>query len=165
MEIMKYRRRIVGVSKAMHFLLPDLVMPIDSTYTMPYFYGANKYNEKAEKEFQTFFDIFTKTHRIARNLKLTGNDVDGEKWKTSVPKLIGNAIIGFDKTFNNYFNQFKKDTVKQYIALLKDLTEFTLAEAKYYEKLLEGKRIKLETSLREKIREKLIIPKISDFSF
>jgi hypothetical protein len=55
LEIMKSKRRIVGVSKTMHFLLPDLVMPIDSTYTMPYFYGANKYNEKAEKEFQNYF--------------------------------------------------------------------------------------------------------------
>jgi hypothetical protein len=102
LEIMKSKRRIVGVSKAMHFLLPDLVMPIDSTYTMPYFYGSNKYNEKAEKEFQTFLDIFTKTHNIVKNLKLTHNDVDGDKWNTSVPKLIDNAIIGFDKYMKNH---------------------------------------------------------------
>jgi len=101
LEIMKSERRIVGVSKTMHFLLPDLVMPIDSTYTMPCFYGTNKYNGKAEKEFQTFLDIFTKTHRITKNLKLTNDDVDGEKWNTSIPKLIDNAIIGFDKTFND----------------------------------------------------------------
>lgn len=97
LEVMKSKRRIVGVSKAMHFLLPDLVTPIDSTYTMPYFYGTNKYHAKAEKEFQTFLDIFTKTHRIVKNLKLSNNDVDGEKWNTSIPKLIDNAIIGFDK--------------------------------------------------------------------
>jgi hypothetical protein len=157
LEIMKSRRRIVGVSKAMHFLLPDLVMPIDSTYTMPYFYGTNKYNEKAEKEFQTYLDIFTRTHRITNNLKLTNSDVKAGEWNTSIPKLIDNAIIGFDKTFDNYFNQFNKDTVKKYIILLKDLTELTSAEAKYYEKLLEEKRIKLENSLREKVRKKLIL--------
>jgi hypothetical protein len=162
LEIMKSERRIVGVSKTMHFLLPDLVMPIDSTYTMPCFYGTNKYNEKAEKEFQTFLDIFTKTHRITKNLKLTNDDVDGEKWNTSIPKLIDNAIIGFDKTFNNYFNQFKRDTVKKYMTLLKDLTELKSAEAEYYGRLLEKKRIKLETSLREKIRGKLIIQKAKE---
>ena len=157
LEVMKSKRRIVGVSKAMHFLLPDLVMPIDSTYTMPYFYGTNKYNEKVEKEFQTYLDIFTKAHQITKKLKLSANDADGKEWNTSVPKLIDNAIIGFDKTFDNYFNQFNKDTVKKYIILLKDLTELTSAEAKYYEKLLEEKRIKLEKSLREKVRKKLII--------
>ena len=78
------------------------------------------------------------------------------------PKLIDNAIIGFDKTFDNYFNQFKRDTVKKYITLLKDLTELTSAEAEYYGRLLEKKRIKLETSLREKIREKLIIQKAKE---
>lgn len=97
LEIMKSKRRIVGVSKAMHFLLPDLVMPIDSTYTMPYFYGTNKYNEKAEKEFQNYLDIFTRTHRITNNLKLTNSDVKGGEWNMSIPKLIDNAIIGFDK--------------------------------------------------------------------
>jgi len=157
LEVMKSKRRIVGVSKAMHFLLPDLVMPIDSTYTMPYFYGTNKYNEKVEKEFQTYLDIFTKAQQITKKLKLSANDADGKEWNTSVPKLIDNAIIGFDKTFDNYFNQFKKDTVKKYIILLKDLTELTSAEAKYYEKLLEEKRIKLEKSMREKVRKKLII--------
>jgi hypothetical protein len=162
LEIMKSERRIVGVSKTMHFLLPDLVMPIDSTYTMPCFYGTNKYNEKAEKEFQTFLDIFTKTHRITKNLKLTNDDVDGEKWNTSIPKLIDNAIIGFDKTFNNYFNQFKRDTVKKYMTLLKDLTKLTSVEAEYYGRLLEKKRIKLETSLRENKRKKLIIQKAKE---
>jgi hypothetical protein len=33
---------------------------------------------------------------------LTHNDVDGDKWNTSVPKLIDNAIIGFDKYMKNH---------------------------------------------------------------
>jgi hypothetical protein len=129
---------------------------------MPYFYGTNKYNEKAEKEFQTYLDIFTRTHRITKNLKLTNDDVDGEKWNTSIPKLIDNAIIGFDKTFNNYFNQFERDTVKKYMTLLKDLTELTSTEADYYGKLIEKQRIELGKSLRRKIREKLIIQKAKE---
>jgi hypothetical protein len=162
LEIMKSKRRIVGVSKAMHFLLPDLVMPIDSTYTMPYFYGSNKYSEKAEKEFRNYLDIFTRTHRIRNNLKLTDSDVKGGEWNTSIPKLIDNAIIGFDVTLESYFTQFGKETAERFITLLKGLTELTSAEAKYYKKLLEEKRTKLEESLREKIREKLIIQKAKE---
>jgi hypothetical protein len=159
LEIMKSKRRIVGVSKAMHFLLPDLVMPVDSTYTMPYFYGSNKYSEKAEKEFRDYLDIFTRTHRITNSLQLTNSDVKGGEWNTSIPKLIDNAIIGFDVTFENYFTQFGKETVEKCMTLLKELTELTSAEAKYYEKLLEDKRIKLEKSEREKIRRDLLIQK------
>ena len=96
LKIMESKRRIVGVSKAMHFLLPDLVMPIDSTYTMPCFYGYNKYSNSVRTEFKTFEDIFTKTHSITNMLNLTPADVDGNKWNTSVPKLIDNAIIGLD---------------------------------------------------------------------
>jgi hypothetical protein len=102
-------------------------------------------------------DIFTRTHRITNNLKLTSSDVKGGEWNTSIPKLIDNAIIGFDITFKNYFTQFKKEAAEKFITLLKGLTELTSAEAKYYEKLLEEKRIKLEKSLREKVRKKLII--------
>jgi hypothetical protein len=47
-------------------------------------------------------DIFTKTLQIIRKLELTGNDVDGEKWNTSIPKLIDNAIIGFDRYLKSH---------------------------------------------------------------
>jgi hypothetical protein len=162
LETMKSKRRIVGVSKTMHFLLPDLVMPVDSTYSMPYFYGTNRYSPKAEREFQMFLDIFTKTRRITNTLQLTNKDADGEKWNTSIPKLIDNAIIGFDRTFEKYFTQFRKDAVEKCMSIIRDLTELTAAEAKYYEKLLEDKRIKLEKVLREKVREKLIIQKAQE---
>jgi hypothetical protein len=112
LEVMKSKRRIVGVSKTLHFLLPHLVIPIDSTYTMLYFYGSNKYHDKAEKEFQTFVDIFTKTQRITKQLKLTSSDADGEKWNTSIPKLIDNAIIGFDK----YMKGHTSDELKALLA-------------------------------------------------
>ena len=42
-------------------------------------------------------DIFVKANRISKTLGLTGRDVTGEGWNTSVPKLIDNAIIGLFK--------------------------------------------------------------------
>jgi len=95
LKLMATKRRIVGVSKALHFLLPDLVMPIDSSYTMRAFYGYNRYDDSAEKEFKTFTDIFLKSCRIARWLELSKSDVSGLRWSCSVPKLIDNAIFGY----------------------------------------------------------------------
>ena len=94
LKVMESQRRIVGVSKALHFLLPDLIMPIDSKYTMTAFYGYNKYSNSHNKEFATFWDIIERTHEITERLGLSPGDVDGELWKVSVPKLIDNAIIG-----------------------------------------------------------------------
>lgn len=94
LKIMQSNRRIVGVSKALHFLLPDLIMPIDSKYTMTAFYGYNRYSKKPKEEFKTFQEIFERTLEITNRLQLSPLDVDGVQWKTSVPKLIDNAIIG-----------------------------------------------------------------------
>jgi hypothetical protein len=94
LQIMKSQRKIVGVSKALHFLLPDLIMPIDSTYTMPAFYGYNRYSKAPKEEFKTFKEIFEKTIEITNRLQLSPADIDGVQWKTSVPKLIDNAVIG-----------------------------------------------------------------------
>ncbi|MBA4376979.1 MAG: hypothetical protein C0401_12525 [Anaerolinea sp.] len=94
LQVMDSHRRIVGVSKTLHFLLPDLIMPIDSKYTMTSFYGYNRYSKSAKKEFADFWEIFEKTVEITERLVLCPADVDGELWRLSVPKLIDNAIIG-----------------------------------------------------------------------
>lgn len=109
LKIMATKRRIVGVSKALHFLLPDLVMPVDSTNTMLAFYGYNRYDDSTEKEFKTYSDIFEKSYTIAKRLKLTESDVDGWRWSCSVPKLIDNAIFGF---FIKVKNLMKEDITR-----------------------------------------------------
>jgi len=108
LKIMATRRRIVGVSKTLHFLLPDLVMPIDSSNTMHAFYGNNRYGNSAEKEFKTFTDIFMKSHRIAKRLKLSKSDVSGLRWSCSVPKLIDNAVFGYFIKMKNLIKNEKK---------------------------------------------------------
>lgn len=97
LKIMESQRRIVGVSKALHFLLPDLVMPIDSAYTMIYFFGRNVYSNNPDKEFETFKSVYMDICHGVKKLNLTDSDVDGIMWNASVPKLIDNAIIGFFK--------------------------------------------------------------------
>lgn len=114
LDIMESKRRMVGVSKTMHFLLPDLVLPIDGKYSMMWFYGYNKYSDKPELESKTFKDIVIESSKIARTLKLTEEDVDGIAWNTSIPKLIDNAIIGFYKCVD-------KHGADKTISLIKDL--------------------------------------------
>lgn len=109
LEVMKSQRRIVGVSKTLHFLIPDLIMPVDGKYTMTYFYGYNKYSKNSEAEFKTFKEIFLETHKIVRHLNLTQQDVDNQDWNTSVPKLIDNAIIGFFKHWENRSREGRRE--------------------------------------------------------
>jgi len=109
LKIMATKRHIVGVSKALHFLLPDLVLPIDSSNTMQAFFGYNRYEIGEEKEFKTYSDIFAKSYKIARQLNLTESDVTGCGWSCSVPKLIDNAIIGF---FLKVKDLMKKDVTR-----------------------------------------------------
>jgi hypothetical protein len=105
LKIMESKRRIVGVSKALHFLLPDLVMPMDGKYTLMYFFNHNKYRNTIQGEFNIFEDIFAETYRIAKKLNLNQSDVDGKSWNTSIPKLIDNSIIGFYKYIENHFGK------------------------------------------------------------
>ena len=91
---MKTKRKIVGVSKTMHFLLPDLVMPVDGKYTMNAFFGYNKLSKTVASEFDDMYSILQRFHDIAYKYKLSYNNCSVGGWNTSVPKLIDNAIIG-----------------------------------------------------------------------
>jgi len=113
LDIMNSKRRIVGVSKTMHFLLPDLILPIDGKYTMAYFYGYNKYSDNAASEFLTFKNIFINSLKLVKNLNLTSNDVNGAQWNTSIPKLIDNAIIGFFKHVDKYGEEKTLSIIKE----------------------------------------------------
>ncbi|MBU4320378.1 MAG: hypothetical protein L6246_03330 [Thermodesulfovibrionales bacterium] len=159
LKVMETKRRIVGVSKALHFLLPDLVMLMDSKYTMTFFFGYNKYSKDVKDEFNVFKDIFIKTYDITRGLCLTQKDVDGKSWNTSVPKLIDNAIIGFNRYFDDCVMRFSDDSVEKVILLVEQFTKLEPTEKKRYEKSLEKQKDKILKSVREKIREKLLIRK------
>jgi hypothetical protein len=162
LDVMKTTRRIVGVSKTLHFLLPDLVMPIDGKFTMTYFYGYNKSPVGPEKEFGIFEDIFIRTEKIVGKLELTNDDLKEEGWNTSVPKLVDNSIIGFNDTLRKYYDQFGENGVNEFMALLGNLADFTSAERMNYRKLLEREKKSLDNSKREKIRKKILIQKATD---
>ncbi len=98
LRVMKSRSQLVGSSKTLHHLLPDLVPPIDREYTVRFFYGTprSKPSIGPEGEAEVFLEIFDGFHHVCRNLGLTEADyLDGRYFNTSIPKLIDNAIVGF----------------------------------------------------------------------
>jgi len=92
LKVMESKAKLVGVSKALHHLLPELVPPVDRKHTLEFFYDRIYYKEKEGK--QKFLEIFDAFFRICKKLNLTERDLK-RKWDTSVPKLIDNAIIGY----------------------------------------------------------------------
>lgn len=114
LKIMKSMRRIVGVSKTMHFLLPDLIMPVDGKYKMRALFGYNKLSKTATAEFDDMFYILNRFHDIAGKYALSSSDCSLNGWNTSVPKLIDNAIIGLANNTDHaiaYLNSKIKDRV------------------------------------------------------
>jgi hypothetical protein len=112
LKIMKSKRRIVGVSKTMHFLLPDLIMPVDGKYTMNGLFGYNKLSKTATAEFDDMFYILKRFHDIACKFELSLNDCSQTGWNTSVPKLIDNAIIGITNNIDYVTDYLKSMTIK-----------------------------------------------------
>ena len=95
-KVMQSKSQIVGCSKALHFLLPRLIMPIDGKFTLNFLFGYRKYYEDIENETHLFIAIFMAFHSLARRLRiLDKEEIFGNSWNTTVPKIIDNAIIGY----------------------------------------------------------------------
>ena len=76
----------------MHFLLPDLFMPIDRRYTLRFFYELKPVNEK-----QCFFQVFEQFRLFAQeHHEILKAQVDkNSHWNRNVSKVIDNIIIAF----------------------------------------------------------------------
>jgi len=105
--------KFVAHSKIMHFLLPEFIPPMDKGHILYFFYGKDKTNKKGKmvktipkikNEEGMFINILEQFQNIANKLDLTKKDLK-EEWDTSIPKIIDNAIIGYNK------NKLKKEDV------------------------------------------------------
>ncbi|HZD70881.1 MAG TPA: hypothetical protein VFA45_18895 [Actinomycetes bacterium] len=87
---------LVANSKALHHLLPDLIPPIDRTYTLMFFVGRPYiYRNRDAAYFRALYPLF---HQIA--VRCSGEihrfiAEPSERMNTSVTKVIDNAILGF----------------------------------------------------------------------
>ena len=92
LDLTQTKSKLVSFSKAMHFLTPNLVAPIDRKYTMNFFYG----NIRSDKDnFETFKEIHEEYKKLAKKQDLHG--FLDNKWNRSVPKVADNAVIGYMK--------------------------------------------------------------------
>jgi len=86
---------LVTFSKAIHFFLPHLVVPIDRKYTLSYFTGNTGINPCKEKQFSMFYNIQEEFSCFASENNL--EKFKDNRWNLTIPKVLDNMIIGFMK--------------------------------------------------------------------
>lgn len=91
LNLVKTESPLVTFSKTLHFLLPELIVPIDRKYTMTFFY--NSQIPKREKQFKVFSELFEKFWEISQRHNL--NNYLNNTWNRTIPKIIDNMIIGY----------------------------------------------------------------------
>jgi hypothetical protein len=90
LETVTNNATIVPGTKALHHLLPDLVVPIDRAYTQKFFGWHNPEFQYGQPDvFRRSFKAFVE---IARAIDL--NRYVGSGWCSSRTKIIDNAIVG-----------------------------------------------------------------------
>lgn len=87
LHVMKTGGRLVSNSKLLHFLFPELCVPMDSKNTLRYFYG---YEAESGRKYMEIMDL---------GLELMESEGGawqrhlGEGWNTTIPKLVDNAVL------------------------------------------------------------------------
>jgi hypothetical protein len=84
--------KIVANTKALHHVLPDLIPPIDRTYTFNFFYSRAMLSISEE---EAFHEMFSRFHRIAAQNAVALRRLLGPGWNTSETKVLDNAVVGY----------------------------------------------------------------------
>lgn len=87
LNLMKTQARLVSNSKVMHFILPELLMPMDRQNTIMYFY--NNTNDTKNKYLSIIRGSFEFIQQMGGDWKC---HIDKE-WNRTIPKVLDNAII------------------------------------------------------------------------
>jgi hypothetical protein len=103
LKVMASRTLLVGNSKVMHHMLPNVVPPIDREYTLRYLCGNTMFANDPEKEWLTmrslisgfFIPVATDEAFVAKARQWIAAK---PPWDTSVMKVIDNLLIGARKT-------------------------------------------------------------------
>lgn len=85
---------IVSGTKTLHHLLPDLVPPMDREYTGTFFLWKGSDTKSAQQ--RTFSRTFASYAQLA--LATHPAQYVGTHWRTSVSKVLDNAVVGYCKT-------------------------------------------------------------------
>lgn len=90
LDIVDNQAKLVSGSKALHHLLPDLVVPMDRAYTQKFFGWHNPVFQYSQQD--CFREAFSAFAKIARNVNPEKFVQTG--WRSSRTKIIDNALIG-----------------------------------------------------------------------
>ena len=110
LNVMASNARLVGNSKAMHHMLPNLVPPIDREHTLKYLEII--YNKKSEWDMMSnilkYFFIPIVRNKKFRKLanEWMQNSNSTFKWDTSYMKIVDNLIIG-ERIYRESYNKRK----------------------------------------------------------
>jgi hypothetical protein len=91
------KSKLVVFSMTMHLLLPDLLMPINRTQTLKFFYDSMFVPVGDEGQIQIYIDIFEQMQEYSRTLTPKGEYLKPNGWSRNVPKLIDSLIIAYVK--------------------------------------------------------------------
>jgi hypothetical protein len=101
---MASRTSLVGNSKVMAHMLPNLIPPVDRQYTLTFLFGNTYISNGIEKEWtrlelmlKEFFYRVLRSQPFREKVKTWLSDPAGQKWDTSELKIIDNLLIGFQK--------------------------------------------------------------------
>jgi len=96
MKISKSRAHLVANTKVLHHILPELVPPVDRSYTLAYF-GINTMlpsQKSAGAIFKYLFPAFVQVATRLSSKLVQIVDLHEENWHTSPTKIIDNALTG-----------------------------------------------------------------------
>ena len=90
--IVENEATIVAGTKALHHVLPDLVVPMDRAYTGLFFGWHPPEFQNGKRLLRSAFPQFA---RVAREIDLGSFVGSSDSWHTSKSKVIDNALIGY----------------------------------------------------------------------
>ncbi len=91
----KGKRKLVTFSKTMHYLAPNLLMPVDGQKILMFFYNNANIPKEDEKQLAIYFNIFDEYTSFYEKRKDVLQSYKENKiaWKRTIPKIIDNLII------------------------------------------------------------------------
>ena len=94
--IVENKAKLVPCTKALHHLLPELIVPMDRKYTGTFFgWQGPDFQYRQDKIFHDAFERFAIIAKSANPRQYVGSG-----WRTSVTKVIDNAIVAFCRIEN-----------------------------------------------------------------
>jgi len=84
--------QIVANSKALHHVLPALVVPMDRNYTFEFFYSRNNL---CIEERDAFTEMFTRLLCVAAARRDVIPRLLDDNWNSSEAKVVDNAVVGY----------------------------------------------------------------------